>query len=65
MKFTTDKSQNRNLSVEQRLQALTLIEENIAIKIVQVIIEVFVCTISDLKKKKLVNEIMISKCLEF
>jgi hypothetical protein len=51
MKFTISRSQNRNLHVEQRLQALTLAEEDIAIKIVQVIIEVSVRTINDLKKK--------------
>ncbi len=51
MEFTTSRSQNRNLDVEQRLQALTLAEEGIAIKIVQVITEMFVRTISDLKKK--------------
>ncbi len=51
MESTTSRPQNRNLHVEQRLQALTLAEEDIAIKIVQAIIEVSVRTISDLKKK--------------
>jgi hypothetical protein len=51
MNSTTNRPQNRNLHVEQRLQALTLTEEDIAIKIVQVIIEMSVRTINDLKKK--------------
>jgi hypothetical protein len=46
-----EKSQNRFLNVEQRLQALTLIEEDIAIKIVQSITEVSIKSISDLKKE--------------
>jgi hypothetical protein len=46
-----EKSQNRSLNVEQRLQTLTLVEENIAIKIVQSITEVLIRSISDLKKK--------------
>jgi hypothetical protein len=48
-----EKSQNRSLNVEQRLQALTLIEENIAVKIVQSITQVSIKSISDLKKKSL------------
>ncbi len=51
MKFTTSRAQNRNLDVEQRLQVLTLAEEDIAVKIVQTITEMSVRTISDLKKK--------------
>jgi hypothetical protein len=43
--------QNRSLDVGQRLQALTLVEEDIAIKIVQSITEVSIRSISDLKKK--------------
>ncbi len=46
-----EKSQNHSLNFEQRLQALTLIEKNIAIKIVQSITEVSIKSISDLKKK--------------
>jgi hypothetical protein len=46
-----ERFQNRSLNVEQRLQALTLIEENIAIKIVQSIIEISIRSINDLKKK--------------
>jgi hypothetical protein len=45
------RSQNRSLNVEQRLQALTLVEEDIAVKIVQSITEVSIRSISDLKKK--------------
>jgi hypothetical protein len=54
MKFTEMKSirsQNRSLHLEQRLQALSLIEHEIATKIVQTITEVSVRSISDLKKK--------------
>jgi transposase len=43
--------QNRSLHVEQRLQALSLTEHEIATKIVQTITEVSVRSISDLKKK--------------
>jgi hypothetical protein len=43
--------QNRSLNVGQRLQALTLAEEDIAVKIVQSITEVSIRSISDLKKK--------------
>jgi hypothetical protein len=46
-----NRSQNRSLHVRQRLQALTLIEKNIAVKIMQAIIEISVRSISDLKKK--------------
>jgi hypothetical protein len=46
-----ERSQNRSLNFEQRLQALTLVEEDIAIKIVQSITEVSIRSISDLKKK--------------
>jgi hypothetical protein len=45
------RSQNRSLNVEQRLQALTLVKEDIAVKIVQSITEVSIRSISDLKKK--------------
>ena len=51
MEFTTNRSQNRTLHVEQRLQALILAEEGIAIKIVQAITKMSVRTINDLKKK--------------
>ncbi len=51
MKLTTSRSQNRNLDVDQRLQALTLTEEEIAIKIVQIITKVSARIINDLKKK--------------
>ncbi len=43
--------QNRSLDVGQRLQALALAEEDIAVKIVQSITEVSIRSISDLKKK--------------
>ncbi len=51
MELTTSRPQNRNLDVDQRLQALTLAEEGIAIKIVQAITKVSARIISDLKKK--------------
>jgi hypothetical protein len=45
------RSQNRSLHLEQRLQALSLAEHEIAAKIVQIITEVSIRSISDLKKK--------------
>ncbi len=45
------RSQSRSLYLDQRLQALVLAEKNIAVKIVQTIIEVLVRSINALKKK--------------
>ncbi len=57
--------QNRSLNVGQRLQTLTLAEEDNAVKIVQSITEVSIRSISNLKKKKLAAEIMILKYLAY
>jgi hypothetical protein len=55
MSFTSQvtlfRSQSRNFDVETRLQALTLIKHDIAIKIVQAVIEMIIRIISELKKK--------------
>ncbi len=48
---TLFRPQSRNFDVETRLQALTLVEHDIAIKIVQAVIELFIRIISELKRK--------------
>ncbi len=48
---TLFRSQSRNFDVETRLQALTLAEHDIAIKIVQAVIEMITRIISELKRK--------------
>jgi hypothetical protein len=49
--ITLFRSQSRNFDVETRLQALTLVEHDIAIKIVQTVIEMIIRIISELKRK--------------
>jgi hypothetical protein len=55
MSFTSQvtlfRPQSRNFDVETRLQALTLVEHDIAIKIVQAVIEMTTRIISELKRK--------------
>jgi KaiC/GvpD/RAD55 family RecA-like ATPase len=45
------RSQSRNFDVETRLQALTLVEHDIAIKIVQVVTKMIIRIIFELKRK--------------
>ncbi len=51
LQVTLFRSQSRNFDVKTRLQALTLVEHDIAIKIVQAVIEMIIRIISELKRK--------------
>jgi KaiC/GvpD/RAD55 family RecA-like ATPase len=51
LQVTLFRPQSRNFDVETRLQALTLVEHDIAIKIVQAVIEMIIRIISELKRK--------------
>jgi hypothetical protein len=64
---TLFRSQSRNFDVETRLQALTLVEHDIAVKIVQAVIEVVIRIISELKRKARSREYdsKISRVLKF
>jgi KaiC/GvpD/RAD55 family RecA-like ATPase len=64
---TLFRSQSRNFDVKTRLQALTLVEHDIAIKIVQIVIEMIIRIIFELKKKARSREydLKISRMLKF